>query len=139
MSESAVPTTEQEPPLPRFGALGYANYRQFWLANVARVFGLQFRFIGAGWLTHLLTPSPVWLGIVGLAAAIPTIVLSVPAGTLADRFDNRKLLVWSQALTALCMFAMAFLVVAELATAADRARLVMPVKMRVPVPMPVSL
>ena len=95
MSESAVPTTEQEPPLPRFGALGYANYRQFWLANVARVFGLQFRFIGAGWLTHLLTPSPVWLGIVGLAAAIPTIVLSVPAGTLADRFDNRKLLVWS--------------------------------------------
>ncbi len=118
MSESAVPTTEQEPPLPRFGALGYANYRQFWLANVARVFGLQFRFIGAGWLTHLLTPSPVWLGIVGLAAAIPTIVLSVPAGTLADRFDNRKLLVWSQALTALCMFAMAFLVVAELATVA---------------------
>ena len=59
-------------PASRFGALSYPNYRLFWLANVARVFGLQFRFIGAGWLTHLLDPSPVWLGVVGLAAAVPT-------------------------------------------------------------------
>src|SRR5438045_7139879 len=85
-------------PVPRFGALGYPSYRMFWIANLARVFGLQFRFIGAGWLTHLLNPSPIWLGIVGVASAVPTIVLSVPAGVIADRFDNRKVLVWSQVL-----------------------------------------
>ena len=104
-----------EQPMPRFGALGYPNYRLFWIANVARVFGLQFRFIGAGWLTHLLDPSPVWLGVVGVAAAVPTIVLSVPAGVIADRFDNRKVMVWSQALSALCMFVLAGLIWAELA------------------------
>ena len=101
-------------PLPRWGALGYPNYRLFWIANVARVFGLQFRFIGAGWLTHLLDPSPIWLGVVGVAAAVPTIVLSVPAGVIADRFDNRKVMVWSQALSAVCMFVLAGLIWADL-------------------------
>ena len=103
------------PALPRLGALGYPNYRRFWLATVARVFGLQFRFIGSLWLVTQLTPSPLWLGVVSVASAVPTIVLSVPAGMLADRMDNRKVLVWSQALTALCTFAMALVVVEGLA------------------------
>lgn len=103
------------PSLPRFGALGYPNYRRFWFANVARVFGLQFRFIGSLWLVTQLTPSPVWLGVVSVAGAVPTIVLSVPAGVLADRLDNRRLLVWSQGLTALATFGLAGLVVAGLA------------------------
>lgn len=113
MAEPHAETSEA--PMPRFGALGYPNYRLFWIANVARVFGLQFRFIGAGWLTHLLNPSPVWLGVVGVAAAVPTIVLSVPAGVIADRFDNRKVMVWSQALSAVCMFVLAALIWADLA------------------------
>ena len=53
----------EEAPMPRLGALGYPNYLRFWLANVARVFGLQFRFIGAGWLTQQLEGSTVWLGV----------------------------------------------------------------------------
>ncbi len=101
-------------PLPRFGALGYPNYRWFWLANVARVFGMQFRFIGSGWLVTELTPSPVWLGIVGVASALPMILLSVPAGALADRFDSKRLLVWSQWGTTVSMLAMALLIVAGL-------------------------
>ena len=105
------PPEPDAPKLPTLGALGYPNYRRFWLANVARVFGLQFRFIASGWLVAQLTPSPVWLGIVGVASALPTILLSIPAGALADRIDNKRLLVWSQTLTALCMFGMAVLVV----------------------------
>jgi len=99
----------------RLGALAYPNYRRFWFATVARVFGLQFRFIGSLWLVTQLTPSPLWLGIVSVASAVPTIVLSVPAGLLADRFDNRALLVWSQAATAACTLAMALAIVAGVA------------------------
>src|SRR5688500_5311399 len=102
------------PALPRFGALGYPNYRRFWLANVARVFGMQFRFIGSGWLVTELTPSPVWLGIVGVASALPMIALSVPAGALADRMDSKRLLFWSQATTAAAMLVMALLIVTGL-------------------------
>ncbi len=82
---------------------------------VARVFGLQFRFIGTAWLVFVeLDRSPIWLGVVGLASALPTIVLSVPAGIVADRFDTRRILVISQAATAQLTFLMATLVVAGL-------------------------
>ncbi|HEY5477528.1 MAG TPA: MFS transporter [Tepidiformaceae bacterium] len=91
-------------------------HRRYWIATIARVFGIQFRFIGSLWLVTQLSSSPIWLGIVSVASAVPTIVLSVPAGVLADRFDNRRLIVWSQALTAVCTLAMALAVVAGVAT-----------------------
>ncbi len=95
----------------RWGAFSYGPYRRFWLATVARVFGLQFRFIGTGWLVvsqNGLDLSPIWLGIVGLASALPMIVLAVPAGVLADRYEQRRILIWSQSATAVLSFALAF-------------------------------
>ena len=94
----------------RWGALSYPNYRRFWLANLARVYGLQFRFIGAPWLVTELTDSKALLGLVAATTAIATIVVSAPAGVIADRYDNRKLLVWSQAASALADAAIAALV-----------------------------
>jgi MFS family permease len=90
------------PPPRRFGAFSYAPYRRFWAANVCRVFGLQFRFIGVGWLVvseEGLALSPIWLGIVGLASALPTIAFSVPAGIVSDRYEHRKILAGCQGLT----------------------------------------
>ena len=111
------PTSVEDaaPPGPRWGAFSYPNYRRYWISMVARVFGLQFRFIGTAWLVFVeLDRSPIWLGVVGLASALPTIVLSVPAGIVADRFDTRRILVISQAATAQLTFLMATLVVAGL-------------------------
>jgi MFS family permease len=92
------------PPAPgRWGAFSYPNYRRFWVATFARVFGLQFRFIGVGWFVVSrdgLDLSPIWIGIVGLASALPNIVLTVPAGVLADRYEHRRILLISQVLTA---------------------------------------
>jgi MFS family permease len=111
---ASSPSTAAAPS--RWGALSYPNYRRFWLANVARVFGLQFRFIGAPWLVIQITDSPgPWLGAVGMATAVSTIALSVPAGVLADRMDNRRLLVLSQASSALADAGLAALVLAGLA------------------------
>ena len=98
MSSSSPPAEAR-----RFGAFSYAPYRRFWLAALCRVFGLQFRFIGVGWLVvsdEGLALSPIWLGIVGLAAALPPIALSVPAGIVADRYEHRGILAWSQGATA---------------------------------------
>lgn len=110
------PEASSAQPELRAGALSYPAYRRYWIATIARVFGIQFRFIGSLWLVTQLSSSPIWLGIVSVASAVPTIVLSVPAGVLADRFDNRRLIVWSQALTAVCTLAMALAVVAGVAT-----------------------
>ncbi len=103
-------------PLPRWGAFAYPNYRRFWISNVARVFGLQFRFIGTGWLVvDGLDRSPIWIGIVGLAVSLPTILLSVPAGIVSDRYDTKAILVVSQAATAILSFVLAFAILADVA------------------------
>ena len=49
-SESAA---TEAPPGPRWGAFSYPNYRRYWISMVARVFGLQFRFIGTSWLVFV--------------------------------------------------------------------------------------
>lgn len=102
---------------PRFGAFSYGAYRRYWLATVARVFGLQFRIIGTGWLvvsSEGLDLSPIWLGFVGLAGSLPTILGSIPAGVIADRFEHKHVMAWCQAGTALLSLALALGILAGL-------------------------
>jgi MFS family permease len=102
-------------PGPRWGAFSYPAYRQYWFAALARVFGLQFRIVGSGWLVvSVLHRSPIWLGIVELCVALPSILFSVPAGELADRVDNKRLLVASQGLSTLAHLTLAILIVSGL-------------------------
>ena len=101
----------------RFGAFSYAPYRRFWLAALCRVFGLQFRFIALPWMVvsdEGLDLSPIWLGIVGLSAALPTIAFSVPAGILADRYEHRRILAWTQGATAALSLLLAFGILRDL-------------------------
>ena len=80
-------------------ALAYPNYRRYWFGAVMRVFGFQFQLIGAGWLVAVeLGRSPFWLGVVWLANALPTVLFSIPGGSLADRRDPYRLMVASQIL-----------------------------------------
>jgi MFS family permease len=97
---------------PRWGAFSYPNYRRFWYASLVRVFGMQFHIFAAGWLVvAVLDRSPIWLGVVGLSQALPTIVLSVPAGLMADRLEHRRLLVIGQTLSMTNYLALATLIV----------------------------
>ncbi len=98
------------------GAFSYPDYRRYWFASVALVFGLQFRFIASAWLVHQITDSPFWLGVPGIVSALITIALLVPAGALADRVDSQRLLVWGRAFTGTLNLALAIAVVTEAVT-----------------------
>lgn len=103
-------------PAPRWGALSYPQFRRYWIAQLCRVLGLQFRIIALPWLVSVeLDRSPIWLGVVALAGSLPTIVLSVPAGVLADRFNDQKVVVYSQGAYALTALALPILIFAGLA------------------------
>jgi MFS family permease len=52
--------------------------------------------VALGWELYERTHSALALGLVGLATALPVIVLALPAGDLADRMDRKRILVWSQ-------------------------------------------
>jgi MFS family permease len=52
--------------------------------------------VGAGWLMTQLTTSPLMVGLVQAAAAIPVFLVVLPAGALADMVDRRRLLLFTQ-------------------------------------------
>jgi MFS family permease len=53
--------------------------------------------VALGWELYERTHSALALGLVGLATALPVIILALPAGDLADRINRKKILVWCQA------------------------------------------
>ena len=107
-------TSATEAPIGRWGALSYPQYRRYWVSMLARVFGLQFRFIGIAWLIEVeLGLSPFWLGAAAIATAVPTIVLSVPAGVLADRYDHQRILLFGQTLTTILSFVFAIAILTD--------------------------
>ena len=64
----------------------------FWFARVAAMVAHQMLAVGVGWQVYALTGSALDLGLVGLAQFIPSFVLMLVAGHVADRFDRRRVL-----------------------------------------------
>jgi MFS family permease len=90
-------------------ALRYPQFRRFWLGNLAAVSGQQIMWVAQGWLVYQLTESPVYLGYVGLATALPAIVLNLAGGVTADRLDQRKVILTTQIVTTAAVFILATL------------------------------
>src|SRR5574338_190446 len=51
--------------------------------------------------------DPVALGIIGAARILPYVLLSIPAGIVADRFDRRKILLVTDVVRGVLMLAIA--------------------------------
>jgi len=67
-------------------------FRALWLANMVSFVGTWIHEVGAAWLMTSLAPTPVWVAAVQAAAMLPMFLLVLPAGTLADLLDRRRLL-----------------------------------------------
>jgi MFS family permease len=48
--------------------------------------------VGAAWLMTSLTTSPMYVVLIQTAGALPFFVLALPAGSIGDIFDRRKLI-----------------------------------------------
>jgi MFS family permease len=90
-------------------ALHYPAYRAFWLGLLASVSGFQMLRFAQFWLVYQLTDSPLPLGYVGLANGVPAICLNLFGGVFADKFDQRRLVIVTQSLTAIFIFVLATL------------------------------
>jgi MFS family permease len=95
-------------------ALHYPAYRAYWLGTLASVSGFQVVRFGQFWLMYQLTGSPLALGYVGLAQAIPGIVLNLFGGVFADKVDLRRLVLTTQVLVAGLIFLLATLTLLDL-------------------------
>jgi MFS family permease len=63
-------------------------------------------------VVYQVTSDPVVLGIVGAARLLPFVVLSVPAGMVADRYDRRRILLVTDVTRGALMLVLAALVAA---------------------------
>ena len=64
-------------------------------------------------LVYEVSNDPLVLGIVGAARVLPYVVLSIPAGILADRYDRRLILLVTDVARGTLMLVMAALVAAH--------------------------
>ena len=76
-----------------FVAFRQRDFRIFWLGQLVSVTGTWMQTVAQGWLILLLTGSPFILGVAAAARSLPVLILVVPAGIVADRFDRRRIII----------------------------------------------
>jgi MFS family permease len=81
-----------------FRALRHRNYRLFFAGQLISVIGTQMQMTALPLLIVQLEPknSGLWLGIVGFLPLVPLVPFALVAGSLADRFPKRTILVITQ-------------------------------------------
>lgn len=72
-----------------FAALHLRYVPQFALGRMISTIGAQFISVAIGWELYERTNDPWMLGLVGLAQVAPALVLTIPAGNVADRYPRR--------------------------------------------------
>ena len=75
---------------------GHRDFRVFWIGLLLSSMGTQFTQVAMAWQIYELTNSPLQIGLLGLARAIPQIVLLLVGGLLADAINRRKLIMGTQ-------------------------------------------
>ncbi|PYN95849.1 MAG: MFS transporter [Candidatus Rokuibacteriota bacterium] len=65
----------------------------FWCSRVSSVLALHMQTVAVGWQLYTLTGSALDLGLVGLVQFVPTILLTLVGGHIADRRDRRLIVV----------------------------------------------
>jgi len=90
-------------------ALRHRNYRLFFAGQGISLVGSWITRIATSWLVYRLTGSELLLGVVAFAGQIPLLVLAPIAGVLADRWNRHRLLVVTQALSAVQSLVLAVL------------------------------
>ena len=82
-------------------------FRHFWFARLCTTIGYQIFTVAVGWQMYDLTRDPFMLGMVGLVQFLPSIVLILMSGHVADRFDRRIIVRTCQMLEAVIAASMA--------------------------------
>ena len=90
-----------------------SDFRFLFTGESVSVLGDQFHFVALAWLTLQLTGSGLALGSVLMVAAIPRAVFMLLGGALSDRWSPRSLMLWSNAIRAVLVAIVAYLVLTE--------------------------
>lgn len=108
MEQSTDQTSEQ---ISLWQPLTIRNFRLLFIGESVSNVGDQFYLVALPWLTIQLTGSPLDLGAVLTAVAIPRAILMLIGGALTDRFSPRWIMIVSNALRGVLTAILALLVI----------------------------
>jgi len=77
---------------PRFAALYSRNFTLLWVGLIVSNAGTQMQGVAQSWMVYEIGRSPIYLGYMGLAFAIPMVALPAIGGAAADTWDRIRLL-----------------------------------------------
>lgn len=89
---------ERDPALAEGAAapLSVPIFRAVWIANLVSNFGGLIQSVGAAWLMTSLAASPQMIALVSSSTTLPLMLLSLPAGAIADNLDRRRVMLGAQ-------------------------------------------
>jgi MFS family permease len=85
----------------------HRNFRLFFTGQVISVSGTWMQNIALAWFVYELTQSPLAVGILTFCRFSPQTLFVLFAGVLADRIDNRRLVITTQAASMVVSIALA--------------------------------
>ena len=91
----------------RFPAMGFPNYRRFWIGGVLTNNGRWVQYVTTYFIVYRITGSAAWVGMAGFSTFIPVLLMNPLAGYVSDHFDRRRVLLATNSLCSLLAAAMA--------------------------------
>lgn len=85
-------------------------FRRYLIGTSISDTGTWMQIMAQGWVMSTLTNKAIMLGMVNFAAGLPMIFLTMFGGSMADQFDKRKILVWTQIVQIALAITLGFLI-----------------------------
>jgi MFS family permease len=92
-----------------YEALRNQNFRLLLTGRFITSFGNEMLSFAIGWELWLRTHQAFVLGMVGLVQVIPVILLSLPAGHVADQYNRKRIVLITELFLALCVLGLGWL------------------------------
>jgi MFS family permease len=93
----------------RFAAFRHVSYSRFFYARILVSFATQIISVAVGWQMYDVTASAVYLGLIGLVQFLPSLLLMLVTGTVADRYNRRAIAAICTLVGTVCSAALLFL------------------------------
>ena len=79
-----------------FSVLGERDFRVVWIGQAVSMVGTWMQAVAQGLLVLELWRSPLALGVINVVSGVPTVLVMLFGGVLADRIDKRRILIVTQ-------------------------------------------
>jgi len=90
----------------RFAAFRHVSYTRFFFARFLVSFAAQIISVSVGWQMYDQTGSAIYLGLIGLVQFLPSLLLTLVTGSVADRYSRRHIVAICTLVGAFCALAL---------------------------------